>query len=502
MTHHPSLITRRLSIITLRSSLLHITLHSLLITFLLLSLALKKCPKCAKEYPDTENYCEMCEDAEGRPVRLRAVPVKPREKPKVQGIVTLSGDTLIVSSTPAGAAIKVDGRYVGNAPDTLVGLGLEVGVHSVQLSAPGHDDFTTELEVRPVVPVAGRVLAAPESLFFFSDPAGAEVLLDGKPAGITPDTMVGLSPGRHVAVMNLAGFLPCTVSVEVPLPVRVFLGRTTAGIEEWLWLKDSSVMVMVPAGEFVMGSAAVDEPRDERPLRRVYLDEYLIDKYEVTNRQFARFAGETGYKTEAEKAGVGWRYLTRVPKWEAQKGISWRSFFTSATRDHPVVLVTWNDAKAYCDWAGKRLPTEAEWEKAARGTNARMFPWGEELPDAAGVARVNWGRGIRREDLLRDGFEHTAPVGTFEHGASPYGCMDMAGNAQEWCHDWYDADYYSTTKTTGRNPPGPDSGSARVLRGGSAYSQTDQLRCADRFFCPPSAAYDIIGFRSATNTDR
>ncbi len=487
-----------------RSSLAHrlvlISLHSLLITLLLFSLAAKKCPQCGREYDDSQNFCAECEDAEGRPVRLRAVPAKPREKPKVQGTVILSGDTLVVLSTPSGAAVKVDDRYVGNTPDTLVGLGLEVGVHSIQLSAPGHTDFTTELEVRPVVPVAGRVLAAPESLFFFSEPVGAEVLLDGRPAGNTPDTAVGLKPGRHVVVMNLTGFLPCTTEVEVPLPVKVFLGRTTAGHEEWLWLKDSSVMVRIPAGEFEMGSATADDPRDERPLHRVYLDEYLIDKYEVTNHQFEKFVTETGYKTEAEKAGVGWYFVTQTPKWEARKGISWRTFFTPERKDHPVVLVSWNDARAYCDWAGKRLPTEAEWEKAARGTGTRTFPWGEEPPDAGGVNRVNWGRGMRREDLLRDGYEHTAPVGTFPAGSSPYGCMDMAGNAQEWCNDWYDPDYYSTSRTTGRNPAGPDSGSARVLRGGSAYSQTNELRCADRFFCPPAAAYDIIGFRSAAGT--
>jgi sulfatase modifying factor 1 len=162
----------------------------------------------------------------------------------------------------------------------------------------------------------------------------------------------------------------------------------------------------------------------------VFLDAFCIDKYEVTNRQYARFLQETGHRKPAF--------------WEDER-------FNRP--EQPVVGVAWEDAVAYAQWAGKRLPTEAEWEKAARGTDGREYPWGNTLTYSLECNSAG----------TQDNHMYTAPVGSFPADASPYGVMDMAGNAWEWCADWYDPIYYH--RTARRNPRGPDAGELRVRRG-------------------------------------
>ena len=222
--------------------------------------------------------------------------------------------------------------------------------------------------------------------------------------------------------------------------------------------KDGSELILIPAGEFTMGSPSGEGDDDEHPRHQVYLSAYYIGKYEVTNKQFARFVNETGYK-----AGGDWNICSN-----------------SSTADHPVDCVTWNDAAAYCKWAGLRLPTEAEWEKAARGTDGREYPWGNEW---------NTGRCNSTPSSSR-----TKPVGSYPDGASPYGAMDMAGNVEEWCADWYGG--YSSLSQS--NPRGPWIGSVRVLRGGSwknGYSSI--FRCAGRGWRDPGYRYNDrdFGFR-------
>jgi formylglycine-generating enzyme required for sulfatase activity len=207
--------------------------------------------------------------------------------------------------------------------------------------------------------------------------------------------------------------------------------------------RDGAAMVSVPAGEFWMGSD--DGSIDERPLRRVYLDFFRIDTYEVTNAMFRRFIAATGWP--APRSGTDFNG-SEQPVW-----------------------VDWNAAAEYCKWAGKRLPTEAEWEKAARGTDGRKYPWGNE-----------WGSNPANYDGSRIG--KTTPVGSFPSGISPYGSYDMMGNASEWVQDWYDENYYSGAPT--RNPTGPVNGRYHVVRGGY-YNQT-------RGFLRSSArAWDVFG---------
>ncbi|MBI4553736.1 MAG: formylglycine-generating enzyme family protein [Candidatus Latescibacteria bacterium] len=243
---------------------------------------------------------------------------------------------------------------------------------------------------------------------------------------------------------------------------------------------DTTAMVLVPAGWFVMGS---DEEADEQPLRRVYVDAFFIDKHEVTNAQYKRFCDEMG------------RPYPPDPHWEGEY-----ANYVLSKPDYPVVNVTWDEAKAYAEWAGKRLPTEAEWEKAARGTDGRTYPWGDQWD----VTRANFAD--RRTDFpwsdpqADDGYPYTAPVGRYPQGASPYGAMDMAGNVLEWVADWYARDYYRFAPD--RNPTGPALNAVTasyrvfiVMRGGSWLYPAASLRASARRFDGPGFRFGDVGFR-------
>ena len=237
-------------------------------------------------------------------------------------------------------------------------------------------------------------------------------------------------------------------------------------------------MVFVPEGTFTMG---IDHPRatDERHQHPVQLSDFYIDRCEVTNDQFAAFVAATGHLTTAEQPGEA----------ESADGISWRQpegpgSSIVGRENHPVVYVSWHDAQAHCAWKGKRLPTEAEWEKSARGMDGRMWPWGTQF--GPGFANL-WG--------TEDGYEKTAPVGSFPAGASPHGALDMAGNVWEWCADWYGEDYYASSPR--ENPSGPEEGQFKVLRGGSWINPPGPLRSTNRFKVLPVDRSTYIGFRCA-----
>jgi formylglycine-generating enzyme required for sulfatase activity len=243
---------------------------------------------------------------------------------------------------------------------------------------------------------------------------------------------------------------------------------------------DDAPMVLVPAGAFTMGS---DEYYPAERPHRVDLDAYFIDTYETTTARFRRFVEATGYRTMAERDGasIAWTGTT----FDKVAGATWRAPRgpgSVAEPSHPVVQVTWFDAAAYCSWAGKRLPTEAEWEKAARGTDARRFPWGDQWD----ASRAN------SSDGARGG---TAPVGSYPTGVSPYGVHDLAGNAWEWVADRYDSGYYS--RSPERNPTGAEAGAERGIRGGGWYLDPVSLRAARRRGYPATARNDVIGFRCA-----
>lgn len=247
------------------------------------------------------------------------------------------------------------------------------------------------------------------------------------------------------------------------LPGLTYLGWNEKGFEEYRNDRDGSILVRVPAGEFWMGS---EEEDDEKPPHRVQLSEYLIGKYEVTWLQYLRFCERTGRPVPARPAWAG--------------------------GDHPVVEIGWDDAVAYCAWAGLKLPTEAQWEKAARSADRRRFPWGDDPPDAGGVYRANyWPAKPGRPDV--DGFEFSAPVGSFPRGASPYGCQDMAGNAWEYCQDWYAL--YPVGDAV--DPEGAPEGPERVKHGGGWNDRAPFLRSSFRAAWNPLTPYVGKGFRVA-----
>jgi iron(II)-dependent oxidoreductase len=242
-------------------------------------------------------------------------------------------------------------------------------------------------------------------------------------------------------------------------------------------------MVKIPAGTFLMGSdKKVDRNayQPEFPQRRVYLDAYEIDKYEVTTVQFLKFVLATD-----RKPLIDWQY----------EGGN----FQETMANHPVMHVSWFDADAYCRWAGKRLPTSAEWEKAARGEDGRIYPWGNE---PAGLSRANFGRtGLsgpvrdRPERLLL--YPPIISVDKYDNGVSPYGVFQLAGNVAEWTADWYDPHYYKTAPD--RNPKGPEKGTQRAFRGGGWIDSTPSVRPAQRNGTDPNTKMNWLGFRCARN---
>jgi iron(II)-dependent oxidoreductase len=239
--------------------------------------------------------------------------------------------------------------------------------------------------------------------------------------------------------------------------------------------KDSSLMVLIPEGEFLMGNSDKDDNLyDEHPLHKVHLDAFWIDCYEVTNRVYKRFVDETGHRVPLVNA-------------EWAKPYNWiDASYPPGKDDCPVVLVSWEDATAYAAWAGKRLPTEAEWEKAARGgLEQKPYPWGHKIKEK----HANYFTTITSKNIMK-------PVGTFLPNL--YGIYDIVGNVWEWCYDWYDATYYRVSPY--KNPQGPPQGFYRVFRGGAWINREEQLRCSERARNVPDYCSYIIGFRCALSS--
>jgi formylglycine-generating enzyme len=225
-------------------------------------------------------------------------------------------------------------------------------------------------------------------------------------------------------------------------------------------------MVAIPAGPFIRGTD--NGGFDERPRRTLVLGAFAIDRYEVTNFQYQQFVDATGHR----KSGPPARYAKNMSK--------------MLNINQPVVYVSWEDAETYCHWKGKRLPTEAEWEKAMRGSDGRLWPWGNvEQPNGA-----NWAR-------VQDGHEVSAIVGTFQTDKSPYGVMDGAGNVMEWVDDWYAERYFEEAPE--QNPQSPDHGVFRVLRGGGYTTTGTDIRITSRSKMVPDFRDETIGFRCAVS---
>jgi formylglycine-generating enzyme required for sulfatase activity len=333
----------------------------------------------------------------------------------------------------------------------------------------------------PVIPPAtpgGTVEAVDTTarLQITSEPPGAKVYVDDAEKGVTPCTLsielgvqktkavelglqlIGYKDAVRAVTLERGKLTPVSVTLEkipvpvIPAPPQLGAARVNP--------KDGAAMVYVPAGEFLMGSTDADKNAydDEKPQHRVYLDGYWIYQTEVTVAQYRKFCQAMG------------RQMPPEPEWKWQDA-------------HPIVNVTWDDAAAYAAWAGAALPTEAQWEKAARGSDGRIYPWGKEWDGAKCVNSVGG-----------NAPGGTKPVGGMPAGVSPYGCLDMAGNVWEWCADWDDDMYYRNAPS--RNPTGPATGTMRLLRGGSwRHPYPDFFRAADRDGSSPGDRGDYGGFR-------
>jgi formylglycine-generating enzyme required for sulfatase activity len=241
--------------------------------------------------------------------------------------------------------------------------------------------------------------------------------------------------------------------------------------------------VNIPAGEFIMGSNP-DEPYffgAESPRHKVFLDEYWIQRTEVTNKLY-RLCVEAG---------------ACHPPREIKSSTRDDYYTNSAYDDFPVIYVSYNDASSFCKWVGGKLPTEAEWEKAARGTDGRLFPWGngDLAANLANFCDTGCPHPGEAELNFDDGYRDTAPVGSYPAGASPYGILDMAGNVLEWTSDWYSTNYYAISPY--KDPLGSSTGTKHPIRGGSWYSARAGLRTSARASLSPDSIYDTVGFRCA-----
>lgn len=260
---------------------------------------------------------------------------------------------------------------------------------------------------------------------------------------------------------------------ETPPIQSAFPPPCDAVYQTWVSPVDGSVLVCVPAGEFWMGAQEKDlEAKPyEKPAHRVMLDAFWLDQTEVTNRQYAECVAAGGCDLLPET-----RSNTR------------QFYYGSALyQEHPAIYIGWEQAQQYCTWAGRRLPTEAEWEKAARGTDGRVYPWG----NYANGSYANYG--------YTDGGGDTLRVGSYPKGASPYGALDMAGNVWEWTADWFDENAYSHHGPSEVivNPTGPQTGEHRVVRGGAFRGDYTIVRASMRGNLSPMTQADYFGFRCA-----
>jgi len=279
-------------------------------------------------------------------------------------------------------------------------------------------------------------------------------------------------------------------------------------------LRRDDGMVRLSGGSFLMGTEAREgfKADGEGPVREVTVDPFLIDITPVTNTQFAQFVEATSYKTEAEQ--FGWSYVFEghippelitgraisTPWWCKVNGADWRhpegpQSHINDRGHHPVVHVSWNDAQAYCQWAGKRLPTEAEWEYAARGGLVqKLYPWGDELtPDEKHLCNI-WQGEFPKHDTGEDGYAGAAPVDAYPPNG--YGLYSITGNTWEWCSDWFHTRYHATASLV--NPVGPPEGKTKVMKGGSYLchkSYCNRYRVAARTSNAPDSSTTNIGFR-------
>ena len=378
---------------------------------------------------------------------------------------------------PQDGALATDRRSVRLERGEEFVVPLAVDAHGRE--ALGVNDVFLRVRTRWI----GREGAVEYGTLAVTDAAsGSEVILDGGVAGRAGADGTLLLPGvpagpREVRLRGASG--PVSRNVQVvkgrtvqvtpdepdgataPQPALQATEKNAQGFQEYRRVRDGATMVEITEGEFPMGNL---ETEGAPQPHTVYVSTFLMDKLPLTVGRYKRFALATG------------RPLPPDPYWGVHDG-------------HPVAFVRWDEAKAYCEWVGGRLPTEAEREKAARGTDGRLFPWGSAPPSPErAVFRRNWGQ------------QGNDPVGIRPAGAGPYGLLDAGGNMWEFCEDWYGADYFASSPK--ENPPGPKTGRARIVKGGSWDSRPTVLSASSRNFAYTGYREGDFGFRCAANPPR
>ena len=243
---------------------------------------------------------------------------------------------------------------------------------------------------------------------------------------------------------------------------------------------DLTDMILIPGGQFMMGSDESNANSHEKPSHSIHLDAYYIDKFEVTRADYEEFILARGYQRSEFWSKEGWNFIQEneidmPPQWNVKM---------FANPNFPASGISWYEAEAYANWRGKRLPTEAEWEKASKGNTGYHYPWGSSFDST---------------HILYVGLSRLLTVESFPSGASPYGGLDMAGSVWEWVSDWYSEDYYKNSPL--KNPKGPDSGTQKILRGGSWRSNRRQFRCSYRYPNEPQWRQVDVGFRLAKDIE-
>jgi eukaryotic-like serine/threonine-protein kinase len=412
-------------------------------------------------------------------VLLKALAKKPEDRYEDMAGFTRAMEGLLsgVAQIPAVSIAAQHVIHQPSEPDTQMTIDqFEVPNPEPIIPNPGHATHTlTPPDLTTAAPAPSALQSTPTEPRKGHIPKRAQYDKRSNwwPWVIGPIVLVVIAQGIYYGSAGLFPIAPAptptlvmpTISnarVPIAMPVMTPISTTRT--------KDGMVMVQVLAGEFLMGSDPTKDKyskNDEQPQRIVSLDSFWIDQTEVTNGMFVKCV----------EAGACDRPVVNSSN-------SRDSYYgNNQFDDYPVINVSWNQAKAYCTWAGAKLPTEAQWELAARGTDGRTYPWGEGID--CNMANYS--------DCGGD----TKAVGSYPGWASPYGALDMAGNVHEWVADWYDSNYYNQSPSN--NPTGLTNGESRVIRGGSWYCGSDCLRASSRSWYPPGNGGPDVGFRCARN---